>query len=162
MNWITADWGEIITVFIACAIKPGIAGIPAAVFIFGFNFFEAMVVCSTGGIAGVVISSFLIDAILKKITTLINRYYPERNKEKKKFTKTNRFIVKVKKNFGVIGVSAVAPLLLSLPLGVFLCLKFFGDRSKIIFWMSVSILFWTILLFFCFSHFRNTLEKFFI
>ena len=155
------NWGEITTVFFASAIKLGIAGIPTAVFAFGFNFLQAFVVCSAGGIFGTLFYTYLIDAVLLGIAKLMDKIYPTRNKNKKRFTKTNRFIIKVKKNFGIIGVSAISPLFLSIPLGVFLCLKFFGNKKQIIMWMSVFVMFWTILLFFVLDYFRASLENYF-
>ena len=155
------NWGEILTVFFASAVKLGIAGIPSAVFAFGFNFLQTFVVCSAGGIFGTLVYTYLIDAILLGISKLMDKIYPNRNKNKKRFTKTNRFIIKVKKNFGIIGVSAISPLFLSIPLGVFLCLKFFGHKKQLIMWMSVFVMFWTIVLFFVLDYFRNSLEKYF-
>jgi hypothetical protein len=89
---------------------------------------------------------------------LITKIFPHRNTRKKKFTKVNRFIITMKKKFGVVGVSIIAPLFLSIPLGVFICLKFFGDRPKIIFWMSFFVVFWTIVLYFGLLHFRTLFE----
>lgn len=155
------EWGKILTVFFASAVKLGIAGIPSAVFAFGYNFLETFIICSSGGIFGTVIYTYLIDVILKGISKLLDKIWPNRNTNKKRFTKTNRFIIKTKKNFGIIGVSAISPLFLSIPLGVFLCLKFFGHKKQIIMWMSVFVMFWTILLFFVLDHFRSALESYF-
>jgi hypothetical protein len=155
-------WSEFFAVFIASALKPGIAGIPSAVLVFGFNFFETFIICSLGGITGSFIFSYLIDAVLKLFNSLLLKFFPERNKNKKKFTKVNRFIIATKKKFGIIGVSIISPLFLSIPLGVFLCLKFFGDRKKIFLWMSIFVMFWTTVLYFGLLHFRNVLEKFFL
>ncbi len=155
-------WSEFFAVFIASALKPGIAGIPTAVLVFGFNFFETLIVCSLGGITGSFFFSFLIDAVIKSFNKLISKIYPNRKSNKKKFTKVNRFIIIMKKRFGILGVSIIAPLFLSIPLGVFICLKFFGDRPKIIFWMSIFVVFWTIVLYFGLLHFRTLFEKFLI
>jgi hypothetical protein len=152
------SWSEFFTIFIACALKPGIAGIPTAVLVFGFNFFETLVVCSLGGITGSFFFSFLIYVVIKLVNKLITKIFPLRNTSKKKFTKVNRFIITMKKKFGVVGVSIIAPLFLSIPLGVFICLKFFGDRPKIIFWMSFFVVFWTIVLYFGLLHFRTLFE----
>ncbi len=151
-------WSEFFAVFLASALKPGIAGIPTAVLVFGFNFFETLIVCSLGGITGSFFFSFLIDAVIKSFNKLIKN----RKSNKKKFTKVNRFIIIMKKRFGILGVSIIAPLFLSIPLGVFICLKFFGDRPKIIFWMSIFVVFWTIVLYFGLLHFRTLFEKFLI
>ena len=159
MIWFDVDWHEFFAVFIASALKPGIAGIPSAVLGLGFNFFETLIVCSSGGIVGTFVFTFLIEIIMKFVNKQLDKFFPNRHKNKKTFTKTNRFIINVKKNFGIIGISIISPLLLSIPLGVFLCLKFFGDRSKIIMWMSVFVIFWSIVLHYGLTHFRSVFQK---
>ncbi len=150
---IDLNWGEIIGVFFASAVKLGIAGVPSAILL-GFNFLEAFVVCSVGGIFGTIVYTYLIDVIMKGVSYLMNKISPNRNANKKRFTKSNRIIIKVKKKFGIIGVCAISPLFLSIPLGVFLCLKFFGNKKMIMMWMSVFVMFWTILLYFALDYFR--------
>ncbi|HEY1040427.1 MAG TPA: hypothetical protein VGF30_13520 [Bacteroidia bacterium] len=154
------DWGKVITVFISCALKPGLAGIPAAVFAFRFSFLEALLICSSGGITGTIVFSYLIGGIMKGVNILMDKYFPGRNKNKKVFTKTNRFIIRAKR-VGIIGIAAISPLLLSIPLGVFLALRFFDDRKKTIIWMSVSVVFWTVVLYLVFHFFSSTFERFF-
>ena len=150
---IDLNWGEIIGVFFASAVKLGIAGVPSAILL-GFNFLEAFVVCSVGGIFGTIVYTYLIDVIMKGVSYLMNKISPNRNANKKRFTKSNRIIITVKKKFGIIGVCAISPLFLSIPLGVFLCLKFFGNKKMIMMWMSVFVMFWTILLYFALDYFR--------
>src|ERR1700741_678967 len=113
------DWGKIITVFVSCALKPGIAGIPAAVFAFRFSFLEALLICSSGGIFGTIVFSYLIGGILKWVNIFLDKHFPNRNKNKKIFNRKNRFIIRSKKTFGIIGIAIISPVLLSIPLGVF-------------------------------------------
>ena len=51
-------------------------------------------------------------------------------KAKKIFTKANKSIVWIKRSIGIYGVTFLAPLLLSIPLGSIICAKFYGDRKK--------------------------------
>ena len=156
---IDLNWGEIIAVFISCAIKPGLAGIPTAVFVFKFNFLEALLVCSAGGITGSFVFTYLIDSIIKVWNRFLDKNFPNRNKNKKKFSRKNRFIIKAKKNFGIVGISIISPVLLSIPLGSFLAIRFFHDRRKTVFWMSLSVVFWTVVLFFIYTAFSSTFKK---
>jgi len=171
------DWGHIITVFISSAVKLGIVGVPAAVFAFKFSFLETLIVCSSGGVFGVFVFTYLIDGILKGINIVFNKYlrgrvtrritifldkrFPGRNKKKKVFSGKSRFIIRAKKNFGLIGIAVISPVLLSIPLGVFLAVRFFRDKKKIIFWMSASVVFWTTVLYTVFHFFHSTFEKYF-
>ena len=58
---------------------------------------------------------------------------------KKKFTRTNKAIVWVKRNIGIYGVTFVAPMFLSIPLGSVICAKFYGHR-KITFPLMVTFM----------------------
>lgn len=49
--------------------------------------------------------------------------------EKKKFTKTNRFIIKIKKTMGIYGMAMYVPLFFSIPLGVIITAKFYGKNK---------------------------------
>lgn len=154
------DWGKIIAVFISCAIKPGIGGIPAAV-LAGFSFWEALIICSSGGIFGIVFFSYLIGAIIKWTGILLDKYFPNRGKKKKVFSRKTRFIIRAKRSFGILGISIITPLVLSIPLGIFLALRFFGDRRKIIIWMSAAMIFWTAALYLLYSVFQSSLINLF-
>ncbi|MCD6068579.1 MAG: hypothetical protein K0S33_3405 [Bacteroidetes bacterium] len=155
------DWGSILTVLISCAIKPGLAGIPAAVFVFNFSFLETLIVCSSGSLIGVFVFTYLIEGILKLVNRVLDKRFPNRNRNKKNFTWKNRFIIKAKRNFGIIGVSAITPVFLSYPLGIFLAIRFFGDHRKTLIWMSVSSVAWTVVLYFIFHFFHASLQRFF-
>ena len=129
-------WAEILkilSVFLLSAVKFGIGGVPAAVFA-NFGFFKAMLITISGGMTGVVVFTYFSDWVEHKFSKI---FYP---KNTKKFTFTNKAIVKVKKYFGLIGISAITPILLSIPVGVFIAVRLYHhDKNKIIRYMFVSI-----------------------
>ncbi|MBL0310883.1 MAG: hypothetical protein IPP77_14800 [Bacteroidetes bacterium] len=94
-----------------------------------------------GGIIGIVLftylGGFLQDYVVQK--------YPERFG--KKFTATNRFLVRVKRRFGLNGIAVLTPIALSIPVGVMFALTFTHDKKKILVSMIVSLLFWAAVLF---------------
>ena len=49
---------------------------------------------------------------------------------KKVFTKMNIFIVWIKRKIGIYGVTLLAPLFLSIPLGSIICAKFYGHKKR--------------------------------
>lgn len=51
-------------------------------------------------------------------------------KKKKAFTRTNKLIVWIKRSIGIYGVTILAPLFLSIPIGSIICAKFYGDQKK--------------------------------
>ncbi|MES2622090.1 MAG: hypothetical protein V4615_14665 [Bacteroidota bacterium] len=94
-----------------------------------------------GGIIGVVIFTYLggvmQDYCVKK--------FP--NRFGKKFTTSNRFLVKIKRRFGLGGIAVLTPIALSIPVGVLFALALTHDKKKIMFSMIISLLFWATLLF---------------
>ena len=149
-----------LAVFLSCALKPGLAGIPTAVFIFKFSFFETLLIAGGGGVSGVFFFTFLLSEIIKIYQRIKSNYFSSIKKRKKRiFSFQNRFIIKAKKKFGIIGISIISPVLLSIPLGVFLCLRFFNDKISTIRWMCISVIFWTIILFFLYNGFGSFFEN---
>lgn len=144
-----ADILKIISVFLLSAIKFGIGGVPAAV-IANFSFFKSMIVTISGGITGVVVFTYLSAWINKKIKTA-----KPSKKVKKKFTITNKIIIYVKKYFGLIGISIITPLILSVPLGVFLAVRYYKDKGKVIRFMMTSVTCWAVILYFFYNSFRG-------
>ncbi len=66
-------------------------------------------------------------------------------KEKRKFTRLNKLMVRLKRGVGIYGITVLAPLFLSIPLGSIVCAKFYGDQRKtfplmVIFMSSYSFL----------------------
>lgn len=48
--------------------------------------------------------------------------------EKKKFTKMNKFVVRLKRSIGMYGIAFWAPFFLSIPIGSIITAKFYGKK----------------------------------
>ena len=102
----------------------------------GLSFVETYIVCVAGALLSAAIfffssEFFLIRAhkkrkemIIKSLETGIPL------KQKKKFTKTNKLIVRIKHKLGIIGVAFYAPLFLSIPIGTIITAKFYGKEKR--------------------------------
>lgn len=136
---------EIVSVFLLSTVKFVFGAVPLALGL-GFSFFETVFITSIGGFAGVLIFVFLSDFIIKRIKEKLQKKHAEDPKfiPKKKFTKKNKTIVYIKNRFGIIGICLVTPLLLSIPLGCLLAVRYFNDKQRIIAYMFGSILFWSL------------------
>jgi len=99
-------------------------------------FIETYLSCVAGAIVSAVVfffssEFFMIRAHKKRKETI--RLALEKGtplKPKKKFTRTNKFIVHIKRRFGIIGVSMFAPLFLSVPVGSIIAAKFYGKDKR--------------------------------
>jgi hypothetical protein len=74
---------------------------------------------------------------LKKENDAIQKGIPL--KQKKKFTRGNKMIIKLKRSFGKIGVCFIAPSLLSIPLGTIIVAKFYGKEKDTYLWVFIGI-----------------------
>lgn len=136
---------EIISVFLMSTVKFVFGGVPLALGL-GFSFFQAVTVTSLGGFVGVTVFVYTSDkliAYLKKRKILKQLENPNQIR-KKSFTRTNKIIIIVKQRFGLLGISLLTPLLLSIPIGCFLAVRYFNDKQRILIYMFGSILFWSV------------------
>lgn len=94
-----------------------------------------------GGIIGIVLFTYFGSVIQEYMV----RTFPRRFN--KKFTRSNRFLVRIKQKFGLGGIAALTPILLSIPVGVFFALALTQDKRKIMLAMVMSVFFWATVLF---------------
>jgi hypothetical protein len=98
----------------------------------GLSFMETYISCVAGAILSSAIFYFSANILMKrseekylrKLQESIDKGIPF--KRKKKFTRMNKFIVRMKRSFGLVGISFWAPLFLSIPGGSIVSAKFYG------------------------------------
>jgi ABC-type antimicrobial peptide transport system permease subunit len=112
----------------------------------GFGYIETLLITTTGGLVGVFFFFYLSSAIMlmiSKISAKTNKNRPV--KRKKKFTWKNKMIIHIKREYGLIGLAALTPIVLSIPLGTFLAARYFSDQKKIIGYLSASVIVWSVI-----------------
>ncbi|MCU0328708.1 MAG: hypothetical protein MUE53_06925 [Chitinophagales bacterium] len=119
-----------------------------AFFKFGFGLFaalmqkntvEGLVINLLGGVLGIVFFIFFGQGVNEFI-----KYKLYQNKPKKLFTKRNRFLVKIRRNYGIYGISFLAPILITIPLGILINLNLTQSKVKIFWVMMASCVFWSL------------------
>ncbi len=112
----------------------------------GFGYLETLLITSIGGLIGVFFFFYLSSAIMLLISKLSSHQSKKKpSKPKKKFTWKNKMIIHIKREYGLIGLAAVTPVLLSIPLGTFLAARFFSDKKLVIFYLSASVVVWSVI-----------------
>lgn len=119
--------------------KHTLGGVPLAAG-YGFGFWEVAGYSALGGILGVAIFIFLGASIQRGF----RRVFPKKQSPKV-FTRKNRFIVKVKKNFGLAGIAFITPWFLSVPIGTFISMGIYRNKRMVFLYQSASILLWSFL-----------------
>lgn len=91
-----------------------------------------------GGVWGVFVFVYLEEKIQK--------WYINRQKRKgtyRVFSRRNRFIIKLRKRFGLKGLAVLTPILLTIPLGVAISLSLTHNKKMIVRYILLSCFFWT-------------------
>ena len=91
-----------------------------------------------GGIIGIIIFTQIGLDLEKWLVKKFPKWF-------KRFTLKNRILVKLRRNFGIWGISFLTPILLGIPVGVALCLTLTRDKRKIIRPMIFSVVVWTLI-----------------
>ena len=67
--------------------------------------------------------------------------FKKKGKTKKNFTKRNKWIIKIKQsNMGFVLICTLGPLLLSIPIGTMLVVKFYGNRPRAYALVTITLL----------------------
>ena len=141
--------GKYISVFLACTFFFSKMGMPAAVYAFDYNYLQCILTSCSGAIFSTIFFTYLSDGIIKWWDKLKDKWITKKG-PKKHFTKSNRRIIRIKNRFGLIGIAALTPILLSIPLGAFLAERFYKDKKKVIIYISIATFFWSNALYFIF------------
>jgi uncharacterized membrane protein len=133
-------------------------------FKFGFNFSQTFIYTTVGGILGVFIFYFFsrwliriyeihfkarVTRIVHQIFEWFNRrhiaekYFPMR---KRNFTKRNRFIIKIRRRWGFIGIIILTPVILSIPIGAFIVARYYRSEKNGLLYLALSVVSWSLLI----------------
>jgi len=122
---------------------------PVAILQFEFTFFETILWTNVGGVLGIYFFAF----VSGKLIAWWNRTFKTRPLEpestsasgKKTFTRRNRRIVRIKQQYGLIGIALSTPIILSIPLGTFLVVRYYRTNSSKFPYLIVSNVIWSII-----------------
>ena len=127
-------WGSLFTVFFTATVKFMFA--PFAGNGMGLPFWETFLAAFAGGTFGSAVFYFFSELVMsmahkqkvKKLEELERKGLPI--PKKKKFSKTNKFIIRIKHKLGIYGICFWAPFFLSVPIGSIIAAKFYGKQHK--------------------------------
>lgn len=128
-----------------CSVKFGVAFLPT-IRLYDYNFLESVLFGLASGFIGSVAFVYAGDFLNRLIDLVGNRIRGNRpRKIRKKFTKANRRIVSIKSRYGLIGIALVSPILISIPVGAFIAVRYFHNKKKILLYMMASVAVWTVI-----------------
>jgi hypothetical protein len=148
-----AEFLKIFSVFISCVFFFAKVGVPSAIILFEFNFLKIFIVTVASGVFGTVVFTYFSAALLKWWGNFSKKRQDA--VRKKIFTKGNRRIINIKNKFGLAGLAAIMPVFPGIAIGSFLAERFFSNKQKIILYFSISIMVWSVGIYFLFYFFKQ-------
>ena len=141
-----ATFIQFVLLFLLSTVK-FVVGVPSAFAAFKLGFVELILFASGAGITGVTIFMFFSDWLFKMWGAFRIRFLPAQNpKPHKIFSKKSRLYVKIIRKYGLPGIALITPTIISIPVGTLLARRIFPDRKKVFFYLSVSVVLWSITL----------------
>ena len=125
------------------------ATFPLVIIQYEFSFLETILWTNVGGILGVCFFAFLSEKLIawwKRMFRRSNRKILEDEQQVKKiFTSRTRRIVRIKKNYGLMGIALITPFLLSIPVGVFLVVRYYHSSKLKFLYLIAANLIWSVI-----------------
>lgn len=163
---------KILQVILLSSVK-FVAGPPFAYYDqrYDFSLVETVLYCVTGGLLGVLVFTFLSGPFFRLERWVVRKYHrifrkknrfsdpvadiPEplevhyeyidrESRRRKVFTRRNRRIVKIWRSYGLTGIAIITPVILSIPIGTIVANSLESNKKKIILYMFLSIVFWSL------------------
>ncbi len=129
---------QMVTVLLLCGTK-FLMGL-GLTFIYDYTFIETMMVSILGGMLGVIFFTYAGQGVNK----LWYHYFPKKD-DKVKFSRFKRFLVRLRKKYGLMGIAFLTPIILTVPVGAVIASSLVKDKRRIFTPMLVSLIFWTFL-----------------
>ncbi len=148
-SWIDPEFLLLLGVFFMCFVKYVIAAVMALEYF--ANPTWGYVITTIGGIAAAFFWIFFGNWAQSKIVQY--HLWVKRKNGKttldhpKRFSKKNRWLVKIKKNGGLPILCFISPILIGVAPGCLIAVGLESDRFKIWLYMSASVAFWGIIIF---------------
>ncbi len=101
----------------------------------GLTFLETYLSCVAGGVFGAFVfyfsANYFMHRAIQKRADYRKKCLDEGKEivEKRKFTRMNKFIVRLKLKLGIFGTAMWVPLFLSVPIGSIITAKFYGHKK---------------------------------
>jgi len=125
------------------------ATFPLVILQFKFSFLETVLWTNVGGIAGIYFFAFLSGKLIawwnRNFRGTRHKNALKEEQPKKVFTKRNRRIIRIKQQYGLIGIAIATPFLLSIPVGVFLAVRYYRSSSVKFIYLIASNVVWSVI-----------------
>lgn len=142
-----AGWLETIIFAIIASVK---FAITVPTFILSQNpalpFWQALLFGVASGTFGVVFFMVLSKYLLQFWHWMMHVLKLNLHKKPKKvFTKKSRRLVKIKTQYGLVGIAILNPVVLSIPIGTFIAVRFYKNKKKVFLYLFGGVVLWSLI-----------------
>jgi len=134
------EFWEVLGVMLLSTLKHTLVGVPSG-FAAGFGMLEVILYTAIGGAVGVFFFMYFASSAKKAYLWFLKK----RGVTPRKFTKTNRFIVRVKQRFGLYGLAFITPPLISVPVGAIVVATIYKNKARAFAFLVGGVLFWSVI-----------------
>ncbi len=136
-------WLELVIAVLIASFKFAIT-VPFFILSEKLSFWESVLFGIASGTFGIIVFMYLSSGILR-IWNWFKRKtgWFKRKKPRKKFSKRTRRWVRLKGRFGLAGIAILTPILLSIPIGCFIAMRYYKNKKKIFLYLFISVVIWS-------------------
>lgn len=137
-------WLETFLFLLLASVKFAVA-VPFFILENKLTFWQGMLFGISSGMLGILTFMFLSTLILQFWNWLKEQLGIKRAKPRKVFSKRSRMIVRVKSKYGLAGIALLSPMIISLPVGVFLAMRYFKNKKQVFIYMLGGVIIWSLI-----------------
>lgn len=119
------------------------ATFPVAICVFQMSFIKTLLLTNAGGLIGIVIFALISKGVIRLIDLYRSDKDQKKKQNKKIFTRKNRRFVRIINNYGFPGIVVLTPVLLSIPVGVYLNTKYYSGKKFSYFYIFLGQIGWS-------------------
>ncbi len=144
-----AEIAKTISIFLLSGVKLLFA--PGAATAAGFSFHKTLLVTSCGGCTGILTFYYLGYYLTEQFSALFSRMKivnPDKAPRlgRRVFTRRKRFVIKVRRRFGMFGLALLTPSVISIPIGAVVSARFYRQDKLMLPMLLISTVLWCFVL----------------
>ena len=129
---------------------------PAFIVMNDYNFWQSMAFGLSAGFVGSVTFIFAGDLLFRFIDKLKPSTNQNTSTNKKLSFRRRRFLVKLRNVYGLPGIAMLSPVLITIPIGCLLAIKYYRNKTLVLLYFMAAIAFWSAVIFL----FKETIFRF--
>lgn len=137
-------WLETLLFLLLASVKFAVA-VPFFILENKLTLLQGLLFGVSSGILGILTFMFLSTVILKFWHWLKEQLGIKKTKPKKVFSKRSRMMVRVKNKYGLAGIALLSPIIISLPVGAFLAMRYFKNKKQVFLYMLGGVILWSLI-----------------